>query len=238
MQAGEALDTLLSTDYVRRRTRQAIRAMWLPPTLFGALILLSLSLVGTRGVGPTTIYWLIAGPLGCLAVYLYYRERERRRGVGGDVLPEVVVAAALFVAAALLTGAGGFLHGPFLWWLYSPQVGWGLPVLGIVTIPPVGAPIAVTLGYAILALLKRSPRLLILAITLGVAIFAVGFVVLTIANKAALESVVTGPGGAGMSTLSHLGTTVAFRVAPTVAYALTLMVTGVLFRRSAAGGLV
>jgi hypothetical protein len=236
MQAGEALDTLLKTEYLRRRTRSAIRAMWLPPVLFGVLMFASLALVRTRGFLPITIFWLIAGPLGCGAVYLYYRGRVRSHGVGGDVLPEVVVGVALFVSATLLAGAGGLLHGPILWWLYSPQVGWGLPVLGIVTIPPVGAPIAVALGYGILAFFKRSPRLLAVGIGLGGAIFFVGFVVLTIASKAELESAVAGPGGAGASTLSQLGTTVAFRVAPTVAYALTLIVTGALFRRIAPGG--
>ncbi|SRR6266496_1183256 len=235
MQAGEALDTLLKTEYLRRRTRGAVRAMWFPPVLFGVLMLASLALVGTHGLWPITIFWLTAGPLGCGAVYLYYRGRERSHGVGGDVVPEVVAAVALFASAALLAGAGGLLHGLGLWWLYTPEVGWGLPVLGIVTIPPVGAPIALAFGYGILAFLKRSSRLLAVGIGLGGAIFAVGFAVLTIASKAQFESVVTGPGGVGLSTLSRLGATVVYRVAPTVAYALTLIVAGALFRRPAPG---
>lgn len=234
MELGEALDTYLRTEYLRRRTRAAMGAMWLAPTLVGALMLLGLSLLlSTWTLWPITIYWLAAAPLGCGTVYLYHRRKERRLGVRGEAVPETVAAAGLFVAAALLSGAGGILGHPSMWWVYAARVGWGLPVLGVLVVPPLGAPLAVTLGYLVVAFMKRSQRLVALALGMGGAIFAAGFVVLTIVSKAGHESVMTGVNGVPSGTWSQLGLGIAFRVAPIVVYALILLIAGALFRRDA-----
>ena len=139
MQTDEALDALLRVEYVRRRTRDRLRGGWFPPGLFGALFLVSLGPAITSSRLLTAIYWAIAGPCAIATIALYYGRRQDQTGSRGLVGPEVVCAVGLWAAALLLAGVGGYATSLTLWWLYYPQVGWGLPVLGVVTLAPVGA---------------------------------------------------------------------------------------------------
>jgi hypothetical protein len=82
-------------------------------------------------------------------------------------------------------------------------------------------------GFVAYAVAERKIGLLAPSVAVAAAIFVVGLVALSLASNAELASI--GPGG-GASTLSSLGITVAFRVAPTIGYALVLATAAVLFR--------
>jgi len=223
MQTDEALDALLRVEYVRRRTRDRLRGGWFPPGLFGALFLVSLGPAITSSRLLTAIYWAIAGPCAIATIALYYGRRQDQTGSRGLVGPEVVCAVGLWAAALLLAGVGGYATSLTLWWLYYPQVGWGLPVLGVVTLAPVGAPLAVVGAYLVAAAKRRTKRTLAVGIVLAALLFLVGAMALALSNDAALASISAGAGASGVSTLSHLGTVVVYQVVPTVAYAIVLI---------------
>lgn len=158
MGTDEAIDALLRANYLRRRTRAELRGGWVVPSVFGVLFLLSLVPAVIDDRLPLTIYWLVAGGGAVAGVLAGYRRTQRRTGASRVVEPEVATAVGLWAAALLLAGVGSYAGSVGLWWLYYPRVGWGLPVLGIVTLAPVGAPLAVLAAYAAAATLQRSRR--------------------------------------------------------------------------------
>lgn len=230
MQTDDALDALLRADYVRRRTREELRGGWFAPTVFGLLLLVSVGPAIVSDRLPSMIFWTLGGAAGVAAVFVYYRSRQHRTGAPGLVVPEVATAVGFWIAAFLLAGVGSYLNSVRLWWLFYPRVGWGLPVLGMVTLAPLGAPLAVIGAYFVAAWVQRSTRTIVTGIAIGLLMFLVGAIALTLADNAALVSVAPEPGGVGFSSLSSLGTTVIYRIVPTVAYALVLLAAGRVMR--------
>jgi hypothetical protein len=101
-----------------------------------------------------------------------------------------------------------------------------------VDIPPVAAPLAILVGYVVFAWMHRNPRLAAFGLGLSAAVFVVGGITLTLADKALMQACVPQGGGLESCALTRLGGIVAFRVAPAVGYAAALLVTAVLFRRA------
>jgi hypothetical protein len=111
MDTTEAHEILRSTRRLRRGIRAQSRSVWFPLVLFGALVLAS-GAVCSNDPGSTrlnTLYWLVAAPLGYLAVYGYYRWRELRRGIGEEVRPYLAVGVTL---ALISTGFLAILLAP------------------------------------------------------------------------------------------------------------------------------
>jgi hypothetical protein len=228
MQREEALDVLARTEFVRRRTRAALRSTWFPPIVFGMLTLLSAPLYEVSATA-VLLYWVVAGPVGFGMVLHHYRQREGRLGLAGPILPEVVASLALFATAVLLSGILARIG------YRQPLVpfGWGLPVLGIVVLPPLAAPIAITVGYLVFARLERSPMLGVLALGFGLLIVLVGSAVLTVVYRAALGSLVVRPAFTrGVLVQSRRIRLLVFWVIPVIGYGLTFVVMGLGFRRA------
>lgn len=226
LRPDEAVEVLRGTEEVRRQTRAILRSAWFPPLVFGVLTLLSMSLAW-NSQGVRLLYWLVAGPAGLVVVYLHFRRRRTQIGVEGPARSETVAAIVVF-AVALLAAAGlggsGRLFG-----LLDIPVGWGLPGLGIVFVPPLAAPIAFTAGYLVLARMERKPGLAGIVLAIGIAIVAAAIAIQT----AALRAIT--PHGQ-ISTLptegaaSHLREGLLLHALPTLTYGLAFLIVGLVFR--------
>jgi hypothetical protein len=148
MDAKTARETLRYADGARRRARRDVGIAWFPLALFGTLTLASIAVA--RPASSAQTYWLIAGPLGGVAVAVYAYRRRSALGIEGRALWYVVTAAALMVAAL----GSAWLAGPI-----------GLPWL-----VRFGPPLVVAAGYIAFAWIERN---------LVVAIVAAGLLVVT-----------------------------------------------------------
>lgn len=109
-------DLLAEVDRARFEARSRRRGAWFPLVVFGALVLASAPLyrltgrvtrpdgisVLTYGSRWTSVYWLIAVPLGYAACVLSYRRRATRTGVAGSVWPSVATGLGLFSLMTLV----------------------------------------------------------------------------------------------------------------------------------------
>ena len=64
MQAQEASEALQLIELLRSRTRSALRVVWFPLVVFGALFLLSAPLVWLARGPAVGAYWALAGAAG------------------------------------------------------------------------------------------------------------------------------------------------------------------------------
>jgi hypothetical protein len=92
-------------------------------------------------------YWTVAGPLGGIAVGLYYRNRERALGVESPSLPYILTGLGIFVGAMTAGVAGD--------------------ALGSDLAAAAGPSLVVSAGYLVFALLERSRLLGAVAVALG-----------------------------------------------------------------------
>jgi hypothetical protein len=101
---------LAEADALRSRTRRARRSTWFPLVLFGTLTVLSAAFCSNDPISAgDSRYWLLAGPLGYLAVYGFSRWRETHKGVGWDAGP--YIATGLVMAVRSTGFAWLFLGG-------------------------------------------------------------------------------------------------------------------------------
>src|SRR5262249_39171612 len=119
---------------LRRRTRRARQAYWLPLVVFGVLVLgaapfYELGPAGGDGLFTSDrdesfpglfaphhlgAYWVIGTPLAYLASAGFYLWRRRRRGVGTSPLAYALVGVGLVVLLGLVTSTvadDSMLHG-------------------------------------------------------------------------------------------------------------------------------
>ena len=109
-------ELLAEADRARSEARSRRRGAWFPLSVFGILVLLSAPLYGltervtrpdgismlTYGSRWTSLYWLIAIPLGYAACVLSYRRRAARTGVAGSVWPYILTGLGLFALMSLV----------------------------------------------------------------------------------------------------------------------------------------
>jgi hypothetical protein len=171
--AGEVLESL---DRVAHETRTVRHAYWFALTLFGLIILGALpfyypsSSPSVNQLTPSTfnrfafsinwaaghpwgatLYWLIAVPLGYVAVAVFYNVRARRTGVQGRVWPFVVGGIILFVVLLATTpGILVFFRPPHWYISWLQQISRFLVVHGLEPI------LVISAGFFILARLERS----------------------------------------------------------------------------------
>jgi hypothetical protein len=151
------LDTLDAIAAAKKHTRHARQAYWLPLVLFGVIIIGSVPLYvqpsqAAGGFHPSprpgwpAIYWLIAIPLGYLAVAAWYSFRGHRRGVTTST--GAYVAAGVGFVVVVMVGAANVYVGT--------NVG-DLVVRGLTPT------LAIAAGFGVLAWLERSLTLAAIA---------------------------------------------------------------------------
>jgi hypothetical protein len=144
----EAKDIVEEVGRLRSATRSELSALWWPLFVFGILSLLSAVVIAGPGGDALGLYWTVAGPLGGIAVGLYYRHRERIIGVESPSLPYILTGLGIFVGA-LAAGVAGEAIGSDLAAAAGPSL-------------------VVAVGYLVFALLDRSLLLGAVAVALGV----------------------------------------------------------------------
>jgi hypothetical protein len=160
MDAKTARETLRYADGARRRARRDVGIAWFPLALFGTLTLASIAVA--RPASSAQTYWLIAGPLGGVAVAVYAYRRGSALGIEGRAIWYVVTAAALMVAAL----GSAWLAGPI-----------GLPWLA-----RFGPPLVVAAGYIAFAWIERNLVVAIVAAALLVVTGAMALLQLSSAD--------------------------------------------------------
>lgn len=143
-----AEETLQEVERLRRRTRTGLGAFWLPLVLFGALSLASAGVVASAGGEALGVYWAIAGPLGGIAVGVYYYLRERSIGVQRPATPYVVTAAGIIVGTFAVSGVAS--------------------TLDLEAAAAAAPAIVVSIGYVAFAWLERNGLLAFIAAALAV----------------------------------------------------------------------
>jgi hypothetical protein len=144
----QAQDIVDEVERLRNATRSQLAALWWPLFLFGILSLASAAVIAGLGTDALGAYWTVAGPLGGIAVGLYYRNRERALGVESPSLPYILTGLGIFVGAMTAGVAGD--------------------ALGSDLAAAAGPSLVVSAGYLVFALLERSPLLGAVAVALGV----------------------------------------------------------------------
>jgi hypothetical protein len=143
----EAEDIVAEVGRLRSATRSQLSALWWPLFVFGILSLLSAAVIAGPGTDALGVYWTVAGPLGGIAVGLYYRDRERALGVESPSLPYILTGLGIFVGA-MAAGVAGDAFGSELAAAAGPSL-------------------VVSAGYVVFALLERSLLLGAVAVALG-----------------------------------------------------------------------
>ena len=111
MEVREAQESLGYAAAARRRARHDATAMWLPLLLFRTLTLASV--VVARPASAFQSYWLIAGPLGGLAIGIYAYRQGRQRGIEGPSLRYVLAAVELMLLALASAWITAWLGGGY-----------------------------------------------------------------------------------------------------------------------------
>jgi hypothetical protein len=182
--AGQLLETL---DRVRSETRRARHAYWFPLLLSGLIILGNLPLgywrIGdygdphfngflgfclcNEGNHPfgSTLYWLIAVPLGFAAVAAFYVVRARRTGLKGSKIWPYVVTGLVMFGLVILTATRVPAPLRFMYridnWTHRATVQGFAPVL------------VIAFAFFALAALEHSKALWVITVAfLGVAVLA------------------------------------------------------------------
>lgn len=139
----DAVDVLQQVESLRRQASTVLRAFWFPLVVFGTLTLASAPVQWAWRGPAIAAYWAVAGPLGGLAIGLYYRARELRVGLSRSATPYVLTAVGILAGAFLLPG---FTSGD---------------------LQEVVSTFAVAAGYLVLAWFDRSRILALLGVMMG-----------------------------------------------------------------------
>lgn len=175
-----------AVERVQKEARRARHGYWFPLLLSGLIILGDLpfsywrighyrgsfngfwgfcfcTFPGNHPFG-STLYWLIAVPLGFAAVAAYYVVRARRTGLKGKIWPYVATGIALF-GLVILTGARvpaplRFMYRVDVWTRYA-------------TIQGLAPVLVIALAFFALAVIERSKALWVITLAFfGIAILA------------------------------------------------------------------
>lgn len=146
-QEQDAALLLEQVRVVRRHTRSELQAYWFPLLVFGVLLLGSSPFFRLLDGAGVALYWLVAGPLGSIAVARHYRDRSADLGVTRFHRPYSRLVVALFLACFGLGFAGG--------------------ITGADAIAEIGPPVAIACAYLAFAWIERSVLLALLACCLG-----------------------------------------------------------------------
>ena len=155
MQPQEAAQAFDELQALRAETRTRLRDLWFPLAVFGTLMLASVPLIVTFGRPSLAPYWIIAAPLGAMAVSHYYRRQAMRVGLEGPYAPYAAVGIGIFVGSMLTGSLGG--------------------ALGAEVVAVAGPPLVISAGLVAFGWLDRSVGEAVLAVAL--AIFTLSLVV-------------------------------------------------------------
>jgi len=195
MDSARAEQILDSLEEISRETRRARHGYWFPLLLSGLIVLgdlpfsyfrlghyggsfnsfhgLCLCAVDSNHPFGSTLYWLLAVPLGYAAIAAYYFIRGRRTGLKARIWPYVVTGIALF-ALMILTATQVPKPLRFMYrldnWRYYAHFNQGfMPV------------VVISLALFVLAKLERSKMLLFISL--------VNFAVAVLANTYNISNV-------------------------------------------------
>lgn len=143
----EAAGRLAEVRVLRRQTLKQLQSYWFALLVFGTLLAASAPFFGLFGGAGTALYWLVAAPAGTVLVVRRSRDLCVVQGVARSHRPYFLLGAGLVVACFGLGFGGG--------------------VAGSVAISEVGPPVAIAVGYIVLAWIERSALLATLAVGLG-----------------------------------------------------------------------
>jgi len=172
LQQHEIDDLLGEVNRIRRETRRALQALWFPLVLFGSLTLISALVSWRAGSQALGLYWLVAAPLGSVAIALFFRRRERLVGLQLPVAPALLAVAVIFV--------GSFASGA------------AADVLDEEMLSAIGPPLFVSAGYLMFARLEHSVVVAAVATALAVTALAVAAAGTTPTSAATLLAVIYG----------------------------------------------
>jgi hypothetical protein len=182
----EAGELLGAVQRVAKETRHARHGYWFPLLLSGLIILGALpfsyfsighysgkftdffgfclcSQAGNHPFG-STLYWLIAIPLGFAAVAAYYIVRSRRTGLKVRIWPYIATGVVIFglviLTAAQVPAPLRFMYRIDVWTRYATVQGFA-PIL------------VISFAFFALAIIERSKALWLITLAfLGVAVLA------------------------------------------------------------------
>ncbi|MGO9872847.1 MAG: hypothetical protein ACLPVY_03525 [Acidimicrobiia bacterium] len=143
----EAAGRLAEVRVLRRQTLRRLQTYWFALLVFGTLLAASAPFFGLFDGAGTALYWLVAAPVGTVLVVRRSRDQGVVQGVSRSRRGYFLLGAGLVVACFGLGFGGG--------------------VAGSVAISEVGPPVAIAIGYLVLAWIERSARLATLAAALG-----------------------------------------------------------------------
>jgi len=179
-------ELLDAVRHVSKETRRARHGYWFPVLLSGLIILGNLPFnyfrighygghfsgffgfclctgVGNHPFG-STLYWLIAMPLGFAAVAAYYVARSRRTGLRVRIWPYIVTGVVIFglviLTAAQVPAPLRFMYRIDVWTRYATIQGFA-PIL------------VISFAFFALAIIERSKAFWVITLAfLGVAVLA------------------------------------------------------------------
>ncbi len=143
----EAAGRLAEVRVLRRQTLRQLQTYWFALLVFGTLLAASAPFFRLFHGAGTALYWLVAAPVGTALIVRRSRDRCVVQGVTRSSRPYFWLGAGLVVACFGLGFGGG--------------------VAGSVAISEVGPPVAIAIGYLVLAWIERSALLATLAACLG-----------------------------------------------------------------------
>ena len=152
----QADETLAELGGLRRRTRRAVGTLWFPLVLFGSLTLLEIPFELAVGPPVIAVFWLVAGPVGCVLVGHHLRREGRLRGMTGRPRAGGLLGAGICVGCFLLGLVGGWAGGER--GALAAAVVW------------------VTVGYLVLARLTGRPVLGTTMVAVAAVVLALGWI--------------------------------------------------------------
>ncbi len=159
MTDGATAATMLDeVERVQGETREKLDPGWLPYLLFGVLTMLSAVFTQIGDGGREGVYWLVAGPIGLIVTWRYYRKHELEIGLLDRqeyVLAGIV--AAMFVGAIVIgwVGPDEFSEAG---WIFP--IGAGLLAVGVYAESPLDGWVGIALlvlGGLLVALEPSEP---------------------------------------------------------------------------------
>lgn len=166
MNVTEARENLAFSEQARKRARDDIGRPWVALVVLASLSVASLSLAADASA-PTSLFWVIAGPMGAGVIALYSYRRNRAGGIDSSPVAYVAITLGLLILS--------YAVGTFAFALHVPALG------------RVGPALVVAAGYLLLARIERSWMVATVAIALvAVAVAVVGFDLSSQQSKALL----------------------------------------------------
>ncbi len=123
MQIGEARQTLLEIDRVRRETRRDLHPTWFVNVVIGAFFAGAtlLALAAPDDATLNTVYWAIGIPLGLVLIVRHEARREREVGAEAPLADPALLAFGLIVVACVAINR---LTDSDAAWGYAVALGW------------------------------------------------------------------------------------------------------------------